>query len=260
VILGRDPSIFDAVNRAGTAHLVAAAAAAGVRHFVYVSSASVVYPRLTPYGRSKLQAERIVASEPRMRHTIVRPTLVYDDSGGGQEFALFRDYLRRFPVVPFIGPTHGPRAAKKRPVHASDVVDALARMVGNPGTWGQTLNISGPETITLADLGRLLLSLDNHPKMFLPVPVGFCRFVAAALGAIMNDPPLTPYGIAGFTNHADLDPSETMRLLGWQPRDLHTGLRAVGVTQPDGLPWKDHPVVEWSKARAAAPSAEGSSE
>jgi hypothetical protein len=42
----------------------------------------------------------------------------------------------------------------------------------------------------------------------------------------MANPPLTPYAVAGFTNHADLDPSEAMRDLGWQPRGVRAGLAA----------------------------------
>jgi NADH dehydrogenase len=210
VILASDVAVFDEVNRKGTAHLVAASAAAGVRHFIYVSSASVVYPRLTPYGRSKLAAEAIVKGEHRLRHTIVRPTLVYDETGG-QEFALFRRYLERFPVVPFVGPTRGPRAARKRPIQAA---------------LGRTYNLSGGETITLAELGRLVLALEGRPKLFLPLPTFLCRAAAYGLAAVMKNPPLTPYAVAGFTNHADLDPSEAMRELGWQPRGVRAGLAA----------------------------------
>jgi nucleoside-diphosphate-sugar epimerase len=185
----------------------------------------VVYPRLTPYGQSKLEAERIVKGERRLFHTIVRPTLVYDETGG-QEFALFRRYLNRFPVVPFVGPTRGPRAALKRPIHAADAVDGLARMVGSQAALGRTYNLSGGETITLADLGRLVLTLEGRPKVFLPIPTLLCRAVAHGLAAVMANPPLTPYAVAGFTNHADLDPSEAMRDLGWQPRGVRAGLAA----------------------------------
>ena len=225
MILARDPAVLDAVNRQGTAHLVAAAAGAGVRHFIYVSSASVVYPRLTPYGQSKIAAERIVQGEARLRHTIVRPTLVYDENGG-QEFALFRRYLHRFPVVPFVGPTSGPLAARKRPIHGADVVEALARMIGNPVTHGRTYNLSGSETITLADLGKLVLQLEGRPRPFLPLPTAACRALAWALAAVMKNPPLTPYAVAGFTNHADLDPSEAVRDLDWHPRGVREGLAA----------------------------------
>src|SRR5579862_1447019 len=57
VIISHDPSVFARVNRNGTAHVVAEAARARVRHFIYVSSASVTYPRRTPYAQSKLDAE-----------------------------------------------------------------------------------------------------------------------------------------------------------------------------------------------------------
>lgn len=221
VILARDPGDYDAINRRGTANMVAAAAAARVRHFVYVSSASVVYPRLTPYGQSKLDAEGLVARAGVFEHTIVRPTLVYDETGG-QEFALFHQYLRRFPVVPFIGSG----SSLKRPVHADDVVDGLARIVGNPVCYGQTYNLSGGEAITLADLGKLILRLDGLERPFLRVPVPVCRVVATVLGWFMKNPPITPYAIAGFMNDANLDPSAAVADFGYQPRGVRAGLSA----------------------------------
>jgi len=219
VILARDPALYETVNRQGTANMVAAAAAAGVRHFVYVSSASVVYPVLTPYGRSKLAAEEHVRAERRMAHTIVRPTLVYDGTGG-QEFMLFVSFLRRFPVVPFIGPG----TARKRPVLADDVVDGLARIAGNEAAYGKLYNLSGGEVITLEELGRLLLDRLGEPKPFVHLPVPLCRAVAGVLGAVLKDPPLTPYGIAGFVNHADLDPALAGEELGYRPLGVREGI------------------------------------
>jgi nucleoside-diphosphate-sugar epimerase len=221
VILARDPGLYETVNRVGTAHLVSAAAEAGVRHFIYVSSASVTYPRLTPYGRSKLEAERVVAAERRFQYTIVRPTLVYDRSGG-QEFMLFLAYLRRFPVVPFIGPG----TARKSPVFADDVVDGLVRMAGNDVTFGKTYNLSGGESITLEALGRLLLATHGEQKPFLHLPIPVCQALATVLTAAMKDPPLTPYAVAGFTNHADLDCGQAVRDLGYRPRGVREGIES----------------------------------
>ena len=96
----------------------------------------------------------------------MRPTLVYDETGG-QEFMLFRRYLRRFPVVPFIGPG----SARKRPVFSDDVVDGLARIVGNPVCFGKTYNLSGPEPITLRALGKLILELEGG-RAAVPAPAG----------------------------------------------------------------------------------------
>ncbi|HEY2733703.1 MAG TPA: NAD-dependent epimerase/dehydratase family protein, partial [Polyangiales bacterium] len=101
IIISHDASAFARINLEGTAHVLAEADRARVRHFVYVSSASCTYPRLTPYAQSKLAAEKLVAARSG-EYTIVRPTLVYDEHGG-LELRMFLDYLRRFPIVPFIG-------------------------------------------------------------------------------------------------------------------------------------------------------------
>ncbi len=219
VILARNPAVLDAVNHRGTGHMVAAAATAGVRHFIYISSASVTYPRLSPYGRSKQAAESVVRAETRLAHTIVRPTLVYDRDGG-EEFMLFLRYLRRFPVVPFIGLG----TARKSPVRAEDVVDGLARMAGNAVTFGKTYNLSGGESITIEEMGRLLLGRIGESKPFVHLPVWLCRGIAGALGVLMKKPPLTQYGVTGFINHADLDCSETTRDLDYRPIGAREGI------------------------------------
>ena len=83
--------------------------------------------------------------------TIVRPTLVYDH-GGGQELLMYLAYLKRFPVVPFIGKGD----AKKRPVWAEDVVDGLARIAGNPEAYGKTYSLSGGESISTFPFGWVM--------------------------------------------------------------------------------------------------------
>lgn len=221
LIIAHDPSLFERINRRGTANLVAQAVGAGVRHFIYVSSASVTYPRRTPYAESKLAAERIVQSAaPRLAHTIVRPTLVYE-AGGGQELMMFLDYLRRFPVVPFIGPGH----ALKRPVWSEDVVDGLARLFGNERAWGKTYNFSGADPISMRDLAVLLLEHHDHPRPLVPLPVPVCRALAFSMKLVMARPPLTSSAIAGIVNDANLDPSEAMRDLGYQPLGVREGFQ-----------------------------------
>jgi NADH dehydrogenase len=227
VILPREPAVLDAVNHLGTVHVVRAAAEAGVAHIIYVSSASVTYPRLTPYGRSKLQAEHAVRAETRLASTIVRPTLVYDRTGG-EEFMLFLRFLQRFPVVPLIGDG----TARKSPVRADDVVDGLARMVGNPVCHGKTYNLSGGESITIEELGRLLLALHGQTRPIVHVPVWFYRIVTALLGALMDRPPITQYGVTGFINHADLDCGEAGRDLGYRPVGAREGIARCFASRP----------------------------
>jgi nucleoside-diphosphate-sugar epimerase len=217
VIISWDQDVFRRVNLEGTANVVASARDAGVRHFIYVSSASVTYPERTPYAESKLAAERLVTRES-FEHTIVRPTLVYDVVGG-QEFAMFRSYLERFPVVPFIGDGK----ALKRPVWAGDVVDGLLRLADNPKSYGKLYNFSGGEAISMLDLARLILEHRGKSGRFLHVPVPLCMAVARAARLFMERPPLTTSAIAGIVNDANLDPAEACSDLGYRPLGVREG-------------------------------------
>ncbi|HET9933186.1 MAG TPA: NAD-dependent epimerase/dehydratase family protein [Polyangiaceae bacterium] len=218
IILSHDPSVFQRVNLEGTAHLVQAAAASSVEHFIYVSSASVVYPRRTPYAESKLAAEEVLRAQTGLHYTIVRPTLVYDEHGG-QEFVIFREFLLRYPVVPFVGSG----LARKRPVFSQDVIDGLLLLLENPKSYGKLYNFSGGEPITLIDLARLVLRHAGQQRSFVHVPVPLCRAVAKVLKVVMERPPITESAIAGLVNHADLDPSEAIADLGYRPLGVHAG-------------------------------------
>lgn len=221
VIISHDASAFERINLQGTSNLVEEAVRSGVRHFIYVSSASVTYPRRTPYAESKLAAERVVqAAAANLAYTIVRPTLVYEP-GGGQELMMFLDYLRRFPVVPFVGSGR----ALKRPVWSEDVVDGLLRLAGNPIAWGKTYNLSGAESISMRDLALLLLEHLDRPRPLLPVPVPLCRALALGMRLVLERPALTSSAIAGIIHDADLDPSEAMADLGYRPLGVRAGFQ-----------------------------------
>jgi NADH dehydrogenase len=220
IILSHDLAVFDRVNREGTRHLVARAAAARVRHFVYVSSASVTYRHRTPYAESKLAAESIVRSERSFKHTIVRPTLAYDENSGG-ELMMFVKYLERFPIVPFIGSGR----AIKRPVWARDIGSGLLSLASKPVCYGKTYNFSGGEAISMTELAQLLLLHRGSSKPFVHVPVPICTAVATLMRVFMKRPPLTHSAISGIIHDADLDPTEATRDLGYRPVGVREGFR-----------------------------------
>jgi nucleoside-diphosphate-sugar epimerase len=231
IIISHDVSAFRRINRDGTANVVTEARRAGVRHLVYVSSASVTYPKRTPYAESKLEAE-VIVENGGPAYTIVRPTLVYD-AGGGQELLMYLAYLKRFSVVPFIGSGF----AKKRPVWAEDVVDGVVRIAGNDAALGKTYNLSGAEAISMVAFSRLLLREQGIEKTFVHLPVFACRFAAFVLARFMKKPPLTASAIAGIVNDADLDPALAMRELGYRPLGVREGLSrhfTVEAARPSG--------------------------
>ncbi len=211
------------MNVEGTRNVVRAAAAGGVEHFVYVSSASVTYRHQTDYSRSKAAAEEIVRGEKSFAHTIVRPTLVYDRTGG-QEMEMFARYLRVLPVVPLVKPSGGSGRALKRPVYAGDVIDGLACIAGNPKARGEVYNLSGGEAISMVELARLLVRQMGLRRVIVPVPEFVWRAGLGALGFLVGSTSFARQIVAGFTEDADLDPGRAIRDLGYDPLPASAGI------------------------------------
>jgi NADH dehydrogenase len=212
VIVSNNETAFRRVNVEGTRTIIEEAKKARVGQFIYVSSASVVYPRPTPYSLSKQEAEDIV-KKSGLAYTVARPTLVYG-AQGGQEFDMYLAYLARYPVVPFIGRGE----SLKRPVHVDDVNDGLLAMCGNEKAFRKTYSLSGGEAISIINFSRLCLRMLGHKhKPIVHVPVWLCKMIAAAMGLVMSNPPLNWQVIAGITQDANLDPTDAMKDLGYNP-------------------------------------------
>jgi NADH dehydrogenase len=200
--------------------VVQGAIAAGVEHFILVSSVSVVYPKTTAYSRSKQECERIVREQTAMKYTIIRPSLAYNEHGG-EEFRMFLNYLKKYPIVPFIGRGR----ALKNPVHVDDLMRGFLAVAGNPKAYGKTYAFTGGEEITIWDLAKLMLRHHGMSKPMIPLPVSLCTALAWILEQTMSKPPLTWNVVAGITQNANLDNSEARQDLGYSPIGVREGFQ-----------------------------------
>jgi nucleoside-diphosphate-sugar epimerase len=222
IIVSKDEADFTRINVLGTQNIVEQATKANVGHLVYISSASVLYPDPTPYSLSKRAAEDIVAKSG-LPCTIIRPTLVYGEKGG-QEFDMYLAYLRKFPIVPFIG--NG--ASLKRPVFVEDITAGLLALCDNKASYGKTYNFSGGEALSIKDFSRLCLAcMGMETKWLVHMPVWLCMVIARLMRLVMKDPPLKWQVIAGITQDANLDPLEAMADLGYAPKKVSEWLPKV---------------------------------
>lgn len=220
VLISKDPSLYQVVNVDGTRNVIAASEDAGVKHFVLVSSASVVYAQTTPYSLSKRKTEQLIKEQTTMKWTIVRPTLVYNESGG-EEFNMFMDYLKKYPVVPFIGSGK----ALKRPVHCDDLMKGFLAIPENPKCYGKTYSFSGGEAITIRKMAKLMLKHVGQSKPFVTIPIPICRLMAFFSEGFQTKPFLSWAAIAGVIQDANLDNSEARADLGYQPISFSEGLQ-----------------------------------
>jgi nucleoside-diphosphate-sugar epimerase len=220
VLIVYDPTLFQKINVEGTRNVIDASIKAGVSHFILVSSASVTYQFTTPYSLSKRETERMIKEQTAMNWTVVRPTLAYNENGG-EEFNMFLAYLRKYPVVPFIGAGR----ALKRPVHCDDLMKGFLAIAGNAKTYGKTYAFSGGEAIAIRDMAKLMLKHVGQEKPLITIPIPICRLIAFFAEKFQKKPILTWNAIAGVMQDANLDNSEARVDLDYQPVSFREGLQ-----------------------------------
>ena len=258
---GRQPERLRQVNVEGTRRVVRAAAAAGVRHVVHMSSLGAYAPAAVgqkvtedwpvtgipsaQYSRDKAAAEQVVREVVGRRSdvtlTVVRPTLVLQPVAGASIGRYFLGPLvygaaRALPgAVARLLPLPAP-ALHVGFVHADDVSDALVRMLDR--------RAAGPFNLTadpLVDAGELARVLGTRR---LPVPAFLARSaLSAAFHArlVPTEPGWLDIGLRAPA----LDSSRARTVLGWTPQ--HRGddvLRQFVAAVGRGEGAAGHPLLE----------------
>lgn len=227
-----DPqAAYQRANVEATARLAAAAVAAGVRRFIFVSSIGVHGNRaerpLTendppapcePYAETKLRAERTldeIARKSAMQTVVLRPTLVYGPQCPGNMARLARLVARGLPL-PFAGFT-----ARRSLIGAENLASLIEAALVHPAAAGETFLAADGEDLSLPELiAHLAAGLGVRARLF-KAPTGLIALAArmAGQGAAFDK----------LTAPLRVDAGKARRLLGWSPPvPVVEGLRATG--------------------------------
>ncbi len=221
-----DRAGFAAGNIAGTAAIIKAAQAAGIRRFVHVSSLAAREPGLSMYGASKAAGEALVKASALPHWVIVRPPAVYGP-GDSELLGFFR--LARYGIG--IAPGEGRISI----IHVDDLARALLALALD-GPSGETLELDDgrgdavdgythPEFLGAIGqaLGRERLRIIMAPVSLLPAAATLAGWAARLTG---NQPKLTR-DRAAYIAHPDwVARGGNAALAGlWAPRfDAPAGL------------------------------------
>lgn len=151
---------MDAIQHRGAANVAQAAAAAGLSALVHVSAIGADAESEAEYGRSKAAGEAAVrAAFPSA--TILRPSIVF---GREDQFInRFAGLIRMLPAVPVIG-----AETKFQPVFVGDVARAVVEGLRSAG--GETYELGGPQTYSMAELNEWIARATGRQRWFVPVP------------------------------------------------------------------------------------------
>jgi UDP-glucose 4-epimerase len=206
------------INAHGTRRLASAAAAAGVRRFIYLSSVKVngektkdsaFGPDDEPhpedaYGMSKWLAEQHlaqVAAKSDMQAVIVRSPLVYGPGVRANFLRLLRWVDSGWPM---------PLAAidnRRSLVSVWNLCDLLVTLMRNPGASGGTWMVSDADDLSTPQLVHGIARAMNRRARLISVPVGLLQACGWLTGRQAE--------VRRLCESLVVDASRTRALLGW---------------------------------------------
>lgn len=221
---------FRRADARGMESLAAAAAGAGVRRIVYVSSVAAAVDRTeapvaddvapaprTPYGISKLEAERALtrlAEGAGLEAVILRPPMVFGEGMKGNPLRLMQLVARGIPV-----PIPMP-AARRSTIYVGNLALAIRAACAAPGLDSQPYFVADPQAPDTAQLARTMGNAMGRPVRLVRIP----RSLLAAAGRVgdivsrVAPFPLTTYEVGRLTGHLELDATRFWRDAGIRPR------------------------------------------
>ncbi|MDW8352504.1 MAG: NAD(P)H-binding protein [Anaerolineae bacterium] len=211
---------FDAVDRAGTEHCVAAAQSAGLQRLVYISGIALSNPNPPHPGiRAKLAAERAVFVGG-ISAVALRVNVVY--AADDKYFPRLARAARWSPFVPI----PGSGASRCAPVHVDDVAHAIAHAVEHTAIHG-VINVCGPDEVTWKEL-ILAVAQTGAARRRIPLHIpAALLFLAGWIGERLPTPPLSRDAVVFATQFDQSCRSGTgcVEAFGFRPVGLREGLR-----------------------------------
>lgn len=212
IAVERGTNTFEAAHVRAVEHLLQLSEALGVKRFVHVS---VVRPDGSdgPYHRTKRQGEARVTGSDR-EWTLLRPGLVY-----GPGDAMLSNLARFVTLAPVFVAPGGPTGALQT-VDVEDVADAVVRTLATPSTIGATIDIVGPDRVSLPELTRTVGSALELPTWVLRMPAGLMRIAAGMMQRLLPNPPITPTQLSMLIDGLYGEHAHAREYLGFAPRAL----------------------------------------
>lgn len=216
-------ALHQAVNCDLTVALARAAAAAGVRRFVYLSTVKVhgestlpdrplradspLPPTEDAYARSKQAAEAAlwrVSQQTGLECVVIRPPLVYGPGVGANFAALLRALQRGWPL-----PLGAVRHNRRSLVARDNLCSLIALACHHPAAAGRAWLVSDDDDLSTAALLEQMAQALGRPARLLSIPVPLLRAAAAVTGRRSL--------MARLTDSLQVDVVQTRQLLGWFP-------------------------------------------
>jgi uncharacterized protein YbjT (DUF2867 family) len=220
VLQGSPGQSIEAIHLTAPKALFEACRQAGVRRVIQISAISADPRANTPYARTKHAADMFLRTLD-LDWIVLRPSLIYAaGSYGGTSL------LRALAATPWRIPVVGDGGQLFQPIHVDDLTRTILVCLDSPSLVRRTLDPVGPETLSLAQILRLLRAWMGFPAApLLRVPLTLVR-LACRVGDVVGAGPLRTTSLKQIEFGNVGDPAGFSAAVGFVPRAMDAALRA----------------------------------
>ena len=205
------------VNEEGTARLLAAARAAGVPRFVFVSTTSAHADAASYYGQSKHRLEQLL--DPA-RDLVVRPGLVVSRQGG-----LFQRMAGGRPGTRWIVPLFDGGTQPMQTIDVNALCEGVARAVERDLRGSVVL--ASPERLTMREFFEAVAEFGHRRARFVDVPARLALTMFRAAEAVRLPLPVSSENLLGLLSLRYWESTDDLRRLGLDVRPLRETLATM---------------------------------
>jgi len=214
---------YDATNVDGTANVVKAARAAGIKRIIVLSGLGTKPDKAGSYMQGRYLAEQMV-KESGITWTIIQPSVLF-----GKDAPFIKgltNLIRTSPLVPLIG---GGKVMFQ-PIYVEDVVTVIMDVLQQPErSANNTFTIGGPHYYSFTDIVTMLTDAMHKKRLMLPAPLPLVSIGAAVMETVLPKPPLTRAAMALFTFDNTTAINSVERDFGFKPMSFKSWLHEEGV-------------------------------
>ncbi len=203
---------LERVELAGTRNLIAAARAARVGRIITLSQMGAAPSSAYGIIRVKGMVEEVIRSSG-LAFTIIRSGIVY-----GEDDAFVNHIAMMLQVNPIFFLMPGRGEIVLQPLHIDDLVEILLRSLDRTEVVDTTLEVGGPEYITLEDLIRTVMRVAGLPRIIIPVPPYAMRWITAVYNRILPRSLMTAQWLDILATNRATQLANTYGYFGVRPR------------------------------------------
>lgn len=206
------PRNLERVELVGTRSLITAARSARVGRIITLSHLGASPASAYPLLRIKGQVEELVRASG-LAYTILRAGIIF-----GEQDAFINHIAMMLQINPLFFLVPGRGEVVQHPLYIDDLTLALTRALERIDTVDLTVEVGGPEYITLDDLLRTVMRVTGMYRLLIPVPPYTLRWTTAIYSRLLRRSLMTPQWLDLLATNRTARLGNLAEYFGVQPR------------------------------------------